>query len=96
LMPAKYDFYEKVRVMSSAPSRAQINGELCAVLGQSYGADNKWHYTVHVYRLGLTWTVPEDELVATGEYDCRDTFYSGDSIRVRVDEHGHGSVVDDE
>ena len=95
-MPAKYDYYEKVRVKSSAPARAKINGELCAVLGQAYGTDSKWYYTVHVYRLSRTWMVPEDELVATGEHDCRESFYDGDSMHVRVDEHGDGDVEHNE
>lgn len=94
-MPAKYNYYEKVRVSSSAPGRLKIDGELCAVLGQSFGTDGKWYYAVHVYKFNRAWTVPEDELVATGEYDRRETFYDGDSIRVSVDEHGGGQIVED-
>jgi len=95
-MPARYEYYEKVPVNSSDPALAEIDGELCAVLGKSCGPAGRWYYVVHVYRSGLAWAVPEDELVATREHDCRESFYSGDSIRARVDKDGRARIVDEQ
>lgn len=81
---SRFEWYEKVRVNSDDPARAQINGELGVVLGKAQADDGSWTYGVHVYRTQIVWSCCEDELTATGEFDRRDSFYNDDSIRVSL------------
>ena len=94
-MPAesKFRFYEKVRISSTDPAKAGINGELGAVLGMAQADDGAWSYGVSIYGTGICWSCLENELVATGEYDRRETFYSGESVQVAVDKKGRGRIV---
>lgn len=92
-MISKFRFYEKVRVSSADPSKAGINGELGAVLGMAQDDDGAWSYSVSIYSTGICWNCLENELVATGEYDRRETFYTGDSVQVAVDKKGGGRVI---
>src|SRR2546429_637638 len=90
---SRFKFYEKVRISSSAPKKAKINGELGAVLGMAQGEDGKWSYAVSIYSTSICWNCWEDELIATGEFDRRETFYSGDSVQVAVDKKGRGRII---
>jgi hypothetical protein len=90
---SKFKFYEKVRISSSAPGKAKVNGELGAVLGMAQGEDGRWSYAVSVYSTGRTCSCWENELVPTGEFDRRETFYTGDSVQVAVDKKGRGRIV---
>jgi hypothetical protein len=89
----KYEFYEKVRIVSRAPHTRTIDGELAAVVGRAQDERGVWFYGIHVYSTGEGWDVAENELQSTGEFDRRETFYADASVRVRVDEQGRGSVV---
>lgn len=89
----KFKFYEKVRISSTTSTKANANGELGAVLGMAQGDDGRWSYAVSVYSTGICWSCWEDELVATGEFDRRETFYSGDSVQVAVNKKGRGRVI---
>ncbi|MBK6907483.1 MAG: immunity protein 31 [Rhodocyclaceae bacterium] len=88
---AEFEFYEKVRVQTAEPSLAKISGQLAAILGKSVDDDGSVvGYAVHVYATGACWSVKGNDLCATGEFDKRETFYSGESIRVNV----RGEIVE--
>lgn len=94
-MESKFEFYEIVRVVSSSPELAPIQGDECAVLGKARGEDGKWYYTLHVYRLEESWSVGETEVEATGRMDERESFYDDTSVKVKVDENtGEGTFSD--
>jgi hypothetical protein len=82
----KFRFYEKVRISS-------LDGELGAVLGMALGENGNWSYGVHVYRTGRCRSCWENDLVSIGEFDRRETFYSGESVQVAVDKKGRGRTV---
>src|SRR5262249_32248557 len=68
--------YERVRVTTADPVKAAIVGKLGAVLGKARGDDGRRSYAVFVYDDQVVWSCWEDELVATGEFDRRESFYS--------------------
>jgi hypothetical protein len=78
----RFDFFERVRVVTRDPTKAAIDGLLGAILGKVQNEDGSWCYGVFIYDLNRVWYCSEAELVSTGEFDARDTFYSGESIRV--------------
>lgn len=82
---ARYAFYEKVRIISDKPPLAEFNGRLAAVLGKAQDDEGHWSYAVHIYGETYSWSCNEGDLEPTGEFDCRETFYSGESIRVSKD-----------
>jgi hypothetical protein len=90
----KYEFYEKVHVATSDPKAQEINGELGAILGRAANERGEWSYSVYIYRLCISWSFREDELIPTGEFDQRETFFDGTSVRIRVDETGQGIIVE--
>lgn len=90
----KFDFYEKVRIVSTD---GLLNGQLGAVLGQSQDDDGLWHYGVHVYSQKIGFFFSEKELTVTGEFSERQEFYDDSpdsSVRVHVDEEGKGHIID--
>lgn len=78
----RFAFYEKVRIETDGPFEVTMNGRLGAVLGRAQGDDGRWSYAVWIYELGETWCFHERDLIPTGEHDRRESFYSGESIRV--------------
>ena len=79
----RFKLYEKVKVRSNEPSLAPVNGELGAVLGRSIQSDSTIAiYTIHIYSSEECWMVNEKDLESTGNFDVRESFYSGESIRV--------------
>lgn len=90
----KFAYYEKVIIKTKDPKKLEIDGELGAIMGWSEAEDGRVTYSVHVYRTDISWCAYESELSPTGEFDRRETFYDGTSIRVRVDERGRGEIVD--
>jgi hypothetical protein len=87
---ARFDFYEKVIVASADPSKAEITGRLGAVLGRVCDDNGRWSYAIGLYDGGACWFCWEDELRPTGEFDRRESFYDGSSIRVSQ----HGELLD--
>ena len=63
--------------MSRHQSKQEVLGEIGAVLGKAQNEAGQWSYAVSVYRDGICWSMNEDELEAVGEFDKRETFYSG-------------------
>ena len=79
---ARYDFYEKVLVNTDDSSYSEINRKVAAVLGRSH-SKNGWIYAIHIYENPEeVWDAPEHILVPTGDFDRRETFYDGSSIRI--------------
>jgi hypothetical protein len=90
---AKFGFYEQVIVC--APGKP-VDGELGAILGRAQNEDDgSWHYGVQIYRMSDGWSLPEEELRATGEFDVRETYYDGTTIEVEVDRQGRGRLRGD-
>ena len=90
----RFQFYEKVRLASSKPELAEIHGAIGAVLGRAEHEDGSFSYGVYIYRDEICWSIAEEDLEATGDFDSRETFYDGTSIRVHVDEQGQGWLAD--
>ena len=84
-MQALYKFYEVVKVVSSKPSLAEINGQEAAILGMAENDDSQWCYAIHILDSDEGWDVMENELAPTGRMMSREDFYDGDSVTVEVD-----------
>jgi hypothetical protein len=87
---AKYDFFEKVVVC--APGKP-VDGKLGAILGRSQRDDGSGGYGAYIYERGTVWSLAEEELLPTGEFDVSETFYDGSSLDVAVDEAGRGVLL---
>ena len=92
----RFQFYEIVRVASGNATLATIHGETGAILGMAEHDDGAYGYAVFIYRDQICWSIDEEDLEATGRFSSREAFYDGTSVRVRVDEHGRGWIVDEE
>ena len=97
-MTSKFDFYEIVTINTQNPKRKNLNGQRAAVLAKGQESDEPdaliKYYDIWVYQLEKVFSFHEDELLATGEFDKRENFFSGESIRVSVDpETGEGKIV---
>src|SRR5947209_7059316 len=86
----RFDFYEKVVVC--APGKP-VHGKMGAITGRAQNDDGTWGYAVHIYEGEAGWYLLEAELLATGEFDVRESFYDGTSIEVRVDSEGRGRIT---
>jgi Immunity protein 31 len=91
-MGPRFEFFEKVRVHSTARENACVTGQIGAILGRVETEDASWYYTVHIYSTQTSWCFFENELLATGDHARREDFYDGWSIRVNVDEDGSGTI----
>jgi hypothetical protein len=81
----RFDFYEKVVIRTTKIAKAKVNGRMGAILGKAQSDEGQWLYAVQVYDLERVWCLNENELVPTGERDRRETFFTGESIRVSPD-----------
>jgi hypothetical protein len=79
----KFQYYEIVRVTKS--KYPEHVGKLGAVLSRPEDDQKQRDYAICFYDFEEVWIFDEDELESTGKIERRETFYSGDSIRVRVD-----------
>lgn len=86
---SRFDWYERVRVITCDPAKSAIDGQIGAVCGKAQGDDGRWSYGVYVYNERMVWSCWEDELDSTGEFDRRESFFSGMSIRVSQ----HGEIL---
>lgn len=86
----RFAFYEFVRVKSVAQSHAERG----VVLGRAEHEDGtSWSYAVLNQFSGETTSYGEHELESTGEIGQREDFFRGKVLRVRIDEHGAGRIV---
>ena len=90
-----FDFFEKVIVRANSLETREIDDRLGAVFGRVQGDGGDWHYAVHVYETSESWSLDEDQLTSTGEFDREESFYPDDQIRVAVDESGRGDIVEE-
>ncbi len=93
----RFDFYQEVLVCTNEAERLRLNGKVGVVLGRSNSEDGKiWYYVLSFKDEPETWYFGEGELEPTGKWFSREDFYDGSSVRVRVDEKGRGSIVDED
>jgi len=83
----QFDFYDVVRINSGRKALAEINGQNGSILGMAENDQGQWTYSVHMLETEESWSVMENELVATGDKMKRDDFYNGASVRVEVDKN---------
>lgn len=72
-----FDWYEQVQVTSADPAKGEINGKLGAILGKAQSEDGRWTYGVYIYDQKIIWSCENGELSPTGNFDRRESFYSG-------------------
>jgi hypothetical protein len=72
---ARFKFYEKVKIISTLPNKQKVAGEIAAVLGKAQNDNGEWSYAVSVYRDNRCWSMNEEELGFTGEFDKRENFH---------------------
>ena len=98
-MKNKYNFYDIVKVHSDKNSLREINNCEGAILGMSQNEETGcWGYGVSIYKdNGLCWSIKEEDLQPTGKKGKRSDFYTGESVRVRVDpKTGEGEIVEND
>lgn len=81
--PTKFAYYEKVVLVNAEGRFAPVTGQLAAVVGKS--ADDNGTlvgYAIYIYATQECWSVKEQDIRSTGEFDTRENLYSGESIRV--------------
>ena len=86
-------FYEKVLVLDTAED-LEIRGKYGWMLGVSADDELIYDYQIHFDEFDMGYGVKPEDLEGTGEIAPREQFYSGESIRVRVDEYGRGHIVE--
>ena len=97
-MKNKFDFYDVVLVSSTKSKLSEITNTEGVILGMAQNEEtDNWGYSVSMYvDSDLCWHVMEEDLIATGKRAKEEDFYSGESVRVRVDpETGEGEIADD-
>lgn len=95
-MDAKFQFYEIVRVAVAPENHAHVYDMEGAILGRAQDDNGAWTYAVHLYDLGSVWNFKEEMLQPTGRMDKRETFYSGEHIKVIVDPETHEGKIAEE
>ena len=108
-MKNKLDFYEVVEVspksgkldLSDLDTRKfnyqVLVGKQGTVIGMVQNDDGAWLYDVCFKREDDRFTFREEDLVSTGIKRSRSEFYTGDSVRIRVDPNtGEGKIIDDD
>ena len=80
-----FDFFEVVKIKPELidSKNAAATG---VVLGRSMSDSGEWGYAVHVYEKEEGWDISESDLIPTGKFVDRSEFYTGDVIKVIVDE----------
>ena len=71
--PSRFDFYEKVRVVSAEPAKAEFKGKLGELIRKAKGHGG-WSYEVRLYGSDQVCHCWEHELESTGEFDSRESF----------------------
>src|SRR3990167_1407905 len=98
-MKNKFDFYEVVIIASTKPNLHKINGTKGVILGMAQNEKTgRWGYAISMYTdNGLCWHIMEEDLISTGEKAKKEDFYTGESVKIRVDlETGEGRLAEDD
>lgn len=94
-MKNQFDFFDFVEVKHNEDSNLQtLSGQRGSVLGMAQHEETKcWRYSVSLEFGGEVWDIPEELLTPTGELKQRSDFYSGESVKIKVNPNtGEGSV----
>lgn len=94
-MKNRFNFYEVVVVNISCDYNTEkLIGEEGVILGMSQDEDNgQWSYAVSMSSTGAVWSLYEQQLATTGKYCNRADIYSGESVKVIVDQNtGRGEI----
>lgn len=90
----RFKFYQEAVVRTASKKLAHFDGKIGIILGRTEVEDeDTWYYTVALKDECVTHCFYECDLSATGRQFSREDFYSGESIRVRVDEKGRGRPI---
>ena len=87
---SKFKYYEIVRIVSNDVDLSEIKESTGIILGMAQDDDGVWGYTVGFDE--EAWDLDEDELESTGKFSDRSAIYSGETIRVTVNEKGEGKI----
>ena len=101
-MKSKFNLYDIVIVNSNKKRLACINGKKGAIRGKSQSEENHsiFAYAVDIFneanKVEGGWFIFEEDLKYTGIKANPSDFYTGESIKVRVDpKTGEGEIIDD-
>jgi hypothetical protein len=83
----------RVRIIAKVPGAEELQGKTGVALAGGPDAAGNWTYTVLVDSLNETYVLPESALSFLGWTVPQDQMYATRPIRVRVDNHGRGSIV---
>ncbi len=86
---SKFDFYENVKVVTKDPSLEKINGRKSVILGKTLTEDGEWYYAIGISGEN-GWCAMEYDLISLGTFSNKEEFYSGESVKVHVNEDGEG------
>ena len=92
---AKFNFYERVKILCKNALFYYLNNTTGTVLGRVAG-NHGWYYSVAIDYNKECMSFYEDELESLGTFAKREDYYSGESIRVGVTEKGEGYIIKDE
>jgi hypothetical protein len=87
--------YREVRVAKPHPEKVQYLNALGAVFGYSEDEEDGrlLAYGVFLFGPDIVVMFRPDEVEETGKAYTHGDFYSGETIRVRVDKNGRGEIV---
>ena len=105
----KFDFYEVVIIQPSEGildlsgldaaifDYQRLVGLQGVIMAMVQSDSGKWLYEVFLKQDGMTYTIEEKDLVATGEHMKRSEFYAGQTVRIAVNPNtGEGKIVDED
>tara|TARA_R110002110_G_scaffold415856_1_gene658399 strand:- start:42656 stop:42925 length:270 start_codon:yes stop_codon:yes gene_type:complete len=84
-MKAKFEFYERVKIITKNPSLSKLNGAHGTIVGKSEYGDSQWYYGVSVDLDDEGWCFEEHELESLGEFAKESDYKTGESIKVSSD-----------
>lgn len=86
-------YFEKVQILSS-DENPELVGHFGYILGISEENDIVFSYAIYFDEFSDIIAFNTEDVQGTGEIASRENFYSGHSIKVRVDEEGRGYDAD--
>ena len=93
-MESKFNFNERVKVISTNSKLSMIKNTFGTVNGKSLGDDGTFGYSVSLDINGETWCFEEYELESTGQFVSPGFDKTGESIKVIVNPDGTGEIKD--
>lgn len=90
--PPRFGLQERVGVSSNRRGLEALTGRHGVVLGRSQSFEGEWAYAVRLDDQELVISLNEEDLASLGAFELSDRRSSDQSVRVRVDEEGRGSL----